>query len=68
MLPLMGISTYDRPGQIFYGAAEDAALFNELRTGINRDVVELRELHMHINDRAFAEAAAQRLIDLLSKK
>ncbi len=67
MLPLMGISMYDKPGQMFYGVAEDAALFNELRAGINRDVVELHELHMHINDKAFAETAAQRLIDLMNK-
>jgi uncharacterized protein (UPF0261 family) len=68
MLPLMGISMYDKPGQMFYGTAEDAALFSELRAGINRQVVELHELHMHINDKAFAETAAQRLIELLNKK
>ncbi|MDW7658295.1 MAG: Tm-1-like ATP-binding domain-containing protein, partial [Bacillota bacterium] len=68
MLPLNGISALDRPGQIFYGVAENTALFNELRANVNREVVEIQELHMHINDQAFAEAAAEKLISLLARK
>ncbi len=66
MLPLKGVSMIDAPDQVFYGKEEDEALFNEFRTGLNKDTVELIELPLHINDQAFAEAAAQKLIDLLS--
>lgn len=65
MLPLNRVSMIDAPGQPFYGKEEDEALFNELRIGLNRDVVELIELNNHINDQEFAEAAAQKLLDLM---
>ncbi len=65
MLPLNGVSMIDAQGQPFYGREEDEALFNELRIGLNRDVVELIELNNHINDQEFAEAAAQKLLDLM---
>lgn len=65
MLPLNGVSMIDAPGQPFYGKEENEALFNELRIGLNRDVVELIELNNHINDQEFAEAAAQKLLDLM---
>lgn len=65
MLPLNGVSMIDAPGQPFYGKEENEALFNELRIGLNRDVLELIELNNHINDQEFAEAAAQKLLDLM---
>lgn len=65
MLPLNGVSMIDAQGQPFYGREEDEALFNELKIGLNRDVVELIELNNHINDQEFAEAAAQKLLDLM---
>lgn len=65
MLPLNRVSMIDAPGQPFYGREEDEALFNELKIGLNRDVVELIELNNHINDQEFAEAAAQKLLDLM---
>jgi hypothetical protein len=33
----------------------------------NREKLDLQELDLHINDEAFAEAAAQRLIAMLSE-
>jgi uncharacterized protein (UPF0261 family) len=65
MLPLKGVSMIDAEGQPFHGAHEDAVLFDVLRNGIDQDVVELIEMPNHINDQVFAEAAAQRLLDLL---
>lgn len=65
MLPLNGVSMIDAKGQPFYGREEDEALFNELRLGLNKDVVELIELNNHINDQEFSEAAAQKLLDLM---
>ncbi|WP_438432241.1 Tm-1-like ATP-binding domain-containing protein [Gorillibacterium sp. sgz500922] len=66
MLPLQGVSMIDAPGQAFYGPDEDAMLFDTLRRLVNRDKVELVELDHTINDKAFAQAAAQKLIDLMS--
>ncbi len=67
MLPLKGISSIDVEGQPFYGVEEDRMLFDTLRRGINKDVVELIELDFAINDVEFAEIAAQRLIDLMNR-
>jgi len=66
LLPLKGVSAIDAKGQPFYGPEEDSALFETLRDGINRDVVELIELNNNINDQVFAETAAQKLIDMMT--
>jgi uncharacterized protein (UPF0261 family) len=68
MLPLKGVSMIDAPGQAFYGKDEDEKLFNELRHDINQKVVRLEEYELHINDKEFAEKAAQNLIDLIDEK
>ncbi|OMC77587.1 hypothetical protein BK125_13755 [Paenibacillus odorifer] len=67
MLPLKGISGIDVAGEAFYGVEEDQMLFDTLRNGVNRNVVEVIEMDCAINDVEFAEAAAQKLIDLMSK-
>ena len=64
LLPLKGVSAIDTEGQPFYGPKEDRALFRTLRETIGSQV-ELVELDLHINDEAFALAAAQKLTDLL---
>lgn len=66
-LPLKGVSAIDAEGQAFYGVEEDKMLFDTLRNGINRNVVEVIEMDCAINDVAFSEAAAQKLIDLMIK-
>ena len=66
MLPLKGVSGIDVEGQAFYDAEADETLFNALRSGIDRDVVELVEMDCDINDPSFATAAAQKLIDLMN--
>lgn len=68
MLPLKGVSMIDAPDQAFYGPEEDEALFNAIRTNVNRNVVTLEELQNHINDQYFAETAAQKLIDMMEAK
>lgn len=65
MLPLKGVSGIDAKGQPFYGPEEDKALFDTLRTGINKEVVELIEMDHHINDPIFGETAAKKLIELM---
>lgn len=67
-LPLKGISAIDVEGQAFYGAEEDKMLFDTLRNSINKNIIEIIEMDNAINDKEFAEAAAQRLIDLMNKK
>lgn len=66
-LPLKGISAIDVEGQPFYGVDEDKVLFDILRNSINKNVVEVVEMDCAINDVKFAEAAAQKLIDLMNK-
>src|ERR1700676_2771456 len=57
LVPLRGVSALDREGGAFWSPAADAALFQSLRNWMSPDV-ELVELDLHINDPAFAEAAA----------
>lgn len=68
MLPLRGVSMIDAEGQAFYGPEEDAALFDTLRRRVDTGHVDLIEMDNNINDPAFAEAAAQKLLDLMAKK
>jgi len=65
ILPLKGVSGIDGEGLPFYGPEEDKALFDTLRNGVNRDVVEVIEMDNNINDPEFAEAAAKKLIELM---
>lgn len=67
-LPLKGVSLIDVEGQPFYGPEEDAALFDTLRSSVDQNVVELIEMDTDINDVTFAEAAAQKLIDLMDQE
>jgi len=64
LLPSRGVSAIDREGQPFDDPAARRALHDAIRAGLPDDVVT--ELDLHINDPEFAEAAAQRLIDLLA--
>ncbi len=66
-LPIRGISGIDVEGQAFYGVEEDKMLFDTLRNGVNKNIVEVIEMDCEINDVVFAEAAAQKLIDLMSR-
>lgn len=67
-LPLQGISLIDMAGKPFYGPEEDAALFDALRQGLDRDRVELVELDQDINADAFALAMAKKLVGMLKQK
>lgn len=65
-IPLQGVSGIDMEGQPFYGKEEDEMLFATLRQNIDPDKVELVEMDMHVNEQAFAEAMAQKLLDYLA--
>lgn len=62
-LPLRGVSAIDRAGQSFDDPAAREALYVALRK--HGPALERHELDLHINDAAFAEAAARRLIELM---
>jgi uncharacterized protein (UPF0261 family) len=64
MLPLQGVSAIDRPGQPFNDPAARAALYDAIRSQCGS--VERIELDRHINDAEFAEAAARKLLQMLS--
>ena len=66
MLPLGGVSAIDRTGQPFDDPAAREALFVAIRR--HHGPAELLELDYHINDPAFAEAAAAKLIALLADR
>lgn len=65
LVPLRGVSAIDREGQPFWWPEADAALFQSLRNWISPQV-KLIELDLHINDPAFAEAAARTLLTLMA--
>jgi uncharacterized protein (UPF0261 family) len=65
MVPLRGISAIDREGQPFWWPEANAALFQSLRNWMSPHV-RLVELDLHINDPAFAEAAANSLLCMLA--
>jgi uncharacterized protein (UPF0261 family) len=65
LLPARGVSAIDRAGQPFDDPAARAALAAALRASCGR--VEVTELDLHVNDAAFAEAAARRLLALMGR-
>jgi uncharacterized protein (UPF0261 family) len=65
LLPLRGVSAIDREGQPFWWPEADQALFASLRQWLSPHV-KFVELDLHINDPAFAVAAATALLEFLS--
>ncbi|ALU34778.1 MULTISPECIES: Tm-1-like ATP-binding domain-containing protein [Clostridium] len=66
-IPLKGVSGIDVEGQPFYGPEEDKVLFDTLINNVNKNAVEIIEMDCDINDVKFAQAAAQKLIDMMEK-
>lgn len=66
LVPLRGVSGIDKQGQPFWWPEADQALFQSLRHWMSPQV-QLVELDLHINDPAFAEAAAATLLHMLGK-
>jgi uncharacterized protein (UPF0261 family) len=62
-LPLRGLSAIDRAGQPFDDPEARAALYGAIRA--HAGSVPVKELDLHVNDAAFAEAMANELIGLL---
>ena len=66
LVPLKGVSAIDREGQPFWWPEADQALFQSLRNWVGPQA-QLIELDMHINDPAFADTAAQKLLELMGR-
>jgi uncharacterized protein (UPF0261 family) len=67
-MPLKGVSAIDVDGMPFFDPEADAALFEAIRRTLDRSKVELVELDLPINDPAFADAMAERLLDMLAAR
>lgn len=68
MLPLKGLSGIDVEGQPFYGPEEDKMLFDTLKANVDQSKIEVIEMDTDVNDKAFAIAAAKKLVELIEKK
>jgi uncharacterized protein (UPF0261 family) len=65
LVPRRGVSAIDREGGPFWWPEADAALFQSLRHWMSPHV-RLIEHDLHINDAAFAEAAARALLEMIA--
>jgi uncharacterized protein (UPF0261 family) len=61
-LPLRGISIIATPDGPFFDPEADRALFDAIRTTLDRDRVRLVEIDTHINDPVFATAMVDTLL------
>ena len=67
LLPLGGLSSIDRPGEIFYLPEANDALFATLRDGLRGiDLVEIIEDRRHIDDEGFGQDAADLELALMA--
>ncbi|MCY3779956.1 MAG: Tm-1-like ATP-binding domain-containing protein [Chloroflexi bacterium] len=64
LLPLKGLSMLDSVGGAFWDPPANAACFDAIKGKLNPDI-PLIELEHNINDRPFAEAAADTLLKLM---
>jgi len=63
-IPQKGVSAIDIDGGPFHDPEADRACFDSLRSEMGSNVA-LEDLDYHINDEAFAEAMAKKLIELM---
>lgn len=63
-LPLRGVSMLDSPGGEFWWPEADAALFEAIKRHVRPDI-PVYEMDNNINDDAFADAVAGKLLELL---
>jgi uncharacterized protein (UPF0261 family) len=67
-VPLRGVSMIDAEGKPFQSPEADQALFESVRRHLDRGRVELVELDLHVNDPAFADALATKLLGYLKER
>jgi uncharacterized protein (UPF0261 family) len=67
ILPLKGVSQLDSPGGAFWDPAADQACFDAIRSHLTPSV-ELVELDCNINDKEFADRAADILLAMIKER
>src|SRR5699024_8212511 len=67
MLPRKGLSGLDVDGQPFDGTEEDQMLLDTIKERRDTQKVDIVEMNVDINDVTFAEAAAEKLIQLIER-
>jgi uncharacterized protein (UPF0261 family) len=65
LLPGRGVSAIDKEGQPFDDPVARKALHDAIRAGVQG--IEVTELDLHINDPDFADAAANKLLELMKR-
>ncbi len=69
LLPKGGLSSIDRPGEIFYLPEANEALFETLKSGLaGQPNIEVIEDDRHLYDEGFGEDAAELLIAMMNKR
>ena len=63
LLPARGVSAIDKEGQPFDDPVARKALYDAIRSGVHG--IPVTELDLHINDPEFADAAANKLLELM---
>jgi uncharacterized protein (UPF0261 family) len=67
LVPNRGVSALDAAGQPFDDPKARIALITAIRKNIDENRVRVEEFDLHINDEAFADVAAQRVLSQLEK-
>ncbi|KAI0549652.1 hypothetical protein F4679DRAFT_261042 [Xylaria curta] len=67
-LPLKGISAIAVEGQAFYDKEADDALFDAIKRGLDGSGIAIKEVDADVNDPAWAENIAHRLVKLVGSK
>jgi uncharacterized protein (UPF0261 family) len=67
LLPLRGVSQLDSPGGAFWWPEADRALYDAIKANLRPDI-PIEEVDANINDPAFADRAAGRLLEMLRKQ
>lgn len=65
-LPLKGVSMLDCPGKEFWWPEADQALFEAIKSHLKPDIA-VYELESNINDEAFADALAGKMLEFLAE-
>jgi uncharacterized protein (UPF0261 family) len=66
LLPLRGVSQLDSPGGEFWDPQADAACFETIKNNLKPGIPVI-EMDNNVNDSAFADRAAETLLDMLEK-
>lgn len=68
MIPKKGLSGIDMEGKPFHGPEENKMLFKSIKENLINNIVKVIEMDTDINDKEFAERAAQELIAMIEKE